>query len=168
MFLAPAALIAVWIAVRRKEWRPLLSAGLLLAVLAAPAYLYAFIKSGNPVFPFANTVFRSPFFDAKAPFIDGRFMVPLSWRTPFDATFRSGMFYEGQGGGAGFQYFLLLIPAALLARGRAAWLLLAIAGTAPLLVFAFLHNLRYIYPALPLFSICFRESFSRNCRRHSL
>ncbi len=153
VFVAPAAVIAVWIAVRRKDFRPLLSAALLLAVLAAPPYLYAFIKSGNPVFPFANTIFRSPHFDASAPFIDPRFLTPLSWRTAYDATFSSGMFFEGQGGGGGFQYFLLLIPAALLARRREVWLLLAIAGTATLLVFAFLHNLRYLYPALPLFSI---------------
>ena len=32
-------------------------------------------------------------------------------------------------------------------------MLLAMGGTATLLVFAFLHNLRYLYPALPLFSI---------------
>ncbi len=159
VFLAPAAAIAMWIALRRKHLRPLLVAALLLAVLAAPPYLYAFIKSGNPVFPFANTIFRAPHFDTAAPFVDGRYVAPLSWRTPYDATFRSAMFFESQGGGAGFQYFLLLVPAALLARRRAMWLLLAIAGTGALLVFALLHNLRYLYPALPLFSIALGSLF---------
>ncbi len=153
VFVAPAAVIAVWAGARRKDLRPLLSAALLFAVLATPPYLYAFLKSGNPVFPFANTIFRSPHFDTSAPFVDPRFVAPLSWRTAYDATFRSEMFFESQGGGGGFQYFLLLIPAALLARRREVRLLLAIAGTATVLVFAFLHNLRYVYPALPLFSI---------------
>jgi hypothetical protein len=105
------------------------------------------------VFPFANTIFRSPYFDMKNPFSDPRFMGLLSWHMPFDLTFRSSLFIEGKKGAAGFQYFLLLIPAALLLRKRAQWLILAVAagGTAILLVV--LPNLRYLYPALPLFSI---------------
>lgn len=165
LFLAPAALIAVWIAVRRKDLRPLLTAAVCLALLAVPAYLFAYIKSGNPVFPFANTIFRSPYFDAREPFIDGRFMAPLSWRTPYDAVFRSGMFFEGQGGGAGFQYLLFLIPAILLpskmlAHRRAVWLLLVIGGASSLMVLGVLHNLRYLYPALPLFSIALGALFA--------
>ncbi len=153
IYIAPAAGIAIWIAIRRRAFRPLLAAALLLAILAAPPYLYAFLKSGNPVFPFVNNLFRSPYFDATKSFTDRRFVVPMSWHTFYDSTFRSGMFFEGQGGGAGFQYLLLLIPAALLWRRRELWPLLAIGGTATIGLFAFLPNLRYCYPALPLFSI---------------
>jgi hypothetical protein len=153
IYLAPAAVIAIWIAVRRRAVGALLSAALLFAILAVPPYLYAFVKSGNPVFPFLNNIFRSPYFDATKSFTDRRFVAPMSWHTFYDSTFRSGRFFEGQGGGAGFQYLLLLIPAALLVRRRELWPLLAIGGTATIGLFAFLPNLRYCYPALPLFSI---------------
>jgi hypothetical protein len=153
IYLAPAAVIAIWIAVRRRAVGALLSAALLLAILAVPPYLYAFVKSGNPVFPFINNIFRSPYFDATKSFTDRRFVAPMSWHTFYDSTFRSGMFFEGQGGGAGFQYLLFLIPAAVLLRRRELWPLLAIGGTATIGLFAFLPNLRYCYPALPLFSI---------------
>jgi hypothetical protein len=153
VFVAPAALIGLWLADRRKQFRTLLQAAAVLAALAAPPYVYSFIKTGNPVFPFANTVFRSPFFDVSEPFADPRFAAPISSKTAYDITFRSGSYFEGQGGAAGFQYFLLLIPAALVIRRRSQWLLFGIAGVGTLVLFAFLPNLRYWYPALPLFSI---------------
>ena len=153
IYLAPAAVIAVWLAARRRAFQPLLSAALLLAILALPPYLYAFLKSGNPVFPFANAIFRSPYLDTVKSFADGRFVARFNWHTLYDTTFRSAIFFEGQGGGPGFQYFLLLVPAALLLRRRELWPLLAIAGTATVGLLIFLPNLRYCYPALPLFSI---------------
>ena len=162
VYLAPAAAIAIWIAARRRNLRPLVSAALLLAVFAAPPYLYALVKSGNPVFPFANALFRSPYVDTAASFADPRFVTPLSWRAPYDATFRSGRFFEGQGGGAGFQYFLLLIPAAILERRRSVRFLIAVGGMAALALFAFLPNLRYCYPALPLFSIALSSLFAES------
>ena len=39
---------------------------------------------------------------------------PLTWNTPYDLTFRSNRYYEGQDGSFGFQY-LVLAPLALLA-----------------------------------------------------
>ena len=153
IYLAPAAAIALWIAARRRAFRPLLSAALLLAILAIPPYLYAYLKTGNPVFPFANAIFRSPYLDTAKSFADGRFVAPFTWHTLYDTTFRSALFFEGQGGGAGFQYWLLLLPAALLLRRRELWPLLAIGGSATLGLLVFLPNLRYCYPALPLFSI---------------
>ena len=152
MFVAPAAVILGWIAIRRRQAAALAPAALLLALTAAPPYLYSFIKSGNPVFPFANNIFRSPYFEAQ-PFVDPRFAAPLSWRTLYDATFRSALYIEGQGGSAGFQYFLLLLPALLLVRKRSSRILAAIGVVASLAIFAALHNLRYTYAALPLFSI---------------
>jgi hypothetical protein len=153
IYLAPAALIALWLAARRRAFQPLLSTTLLLAILAIPPYLYAFLKSGNPIFPFANAIFRSPYLDTAKSFADGRFVARFNWHTLYDTTFRSSIFFEGQGGGAGFQYFLLLIPAALLLRRRELWPLFIIGGTATLGLLVFLPNLRYCYPALPLFSI---------------
>jgi hypothetical protein len=156
IFLAPAALMATWVAIKRKQVSTLAAAFLLLALFAVPPYAYAWRKTGNPLFPFANGLFRSPYYPAES-FSDPRFTAAISWHTAYDATFRSGLFFEGQGGGAGFQYLVLLIPAAILIRRRRAVLSLAIGGIASIALFAFMPNLRYMYPALPLFSIAIGE-----------
>jgi hypothetical protein len=155
VFLLPASVLAVYAAWKRKQAWPLIAAAALLALFALPPYGYAWAKSGNPVFPFANAVFRSPDFDTTQSFSDPRFAAPLSWRTPYDVSFRTGTYLEGRGGGGGFQYFLLLAPAAIFVRRRSAQLCLAVAAAGAILIFAFLPYLRYLYPALPLFSIAF-------------
>jgi len=153
IYLAPAAVFTAWSAFQRRQLAPIASAAVLLAALAAPPYTYAWIKSGNPLFPFANTLFKSPYFSATEPFTDPRFSAPLNWRSGYDVTFQSERYFEGQAGAAGFQYFVLLIPAAILIRRRAEFIPFAIASTATVLLFAVLPNLRYMYPALILFSI---------------
>jgi len=148
--LAMLAALAVW---RNAAWRSAFAAGGLLALFAAPPYVYAFAKTGNPIFPFANALFRSPDFDTSKSFSDPRFEARLSWKTPYDLTFRSRQFMEAQGGAGGFQYFLLLIPAIVCARRRAQWIILAAGGIAAGIILAVLPNLRYLYPALPLASL---------------
>jgi hypothetical protein len=152
-FVAPILLIAAGAVIGKRQWKAGLTAAALLAVFAIPPYAYAFARTGNPIFPFANRVFRSPDFDPQKSFADPRFVAPFSWRTPYEVTFRSKEFMEAQGGAAGFQYFLLLIPALLLARRRSQWTIVAIAGVAAAIILAVLPNLRYLYPALPLASL---------------
>jgi len=151
-FIAPAAAIACFTVARRKQVRAAVPAAMLLLVFAAPPYLYAWWKTGNPVFPFANSVFRSPYFP-KTSLIDARYNEPLTWKTPYEATFRSSHFYEGRNGSFGFQYFLLLLPAAILMSRRAPRALLGIAVSASFMLLAILPNLRYLYPALAPFSV---------------
>jgi hypothetical protein len=153
IFIAPAVCMAAFVAWKHGRLRQLLPAAALLAFFAAPPYVYSWAKSGNPVFPFANAIFRSPYFGTTESFSDPRFTAPISWRTPYDVTFRSGKYFEGQPGGAGFQYFLLLLPAAIFVRRRAALLSLAMGAGAAILLLVFLPNLRYLYPALPMLSI---------------
>ncbi len=153
VFLAPAAIIGATIALRRRRFHALFAATWWMLVLGAPAYIYALVESGNPVFPFANTIFRSPYFDVTQPFTDARFAGLLTWHMPFDLTFQSQKFFEGQNGAAGFQYFLLLAPVLLLLRKRAQWLLVAIGAGGAAILLVVLPNLRYLYPAMPLLSI---------------
>ncbi len=66
---------------------------LLLATVALGAigcfpYIYAWIWAGNPLFPFYNDLFKSPFFPAVR-FADVRWMGHLSWSFLYDATFAS-------------------------------------------------------------------------------
>ena len=154
-FLAPALVCAA-----AEVWRPqkhtgahwALAAGLLL-LAAAPPYAIAWIKTGNPVFPFANDRFHSRQLDPKAGFLDRRFTEPLTWKTPYDLTFRTTRYYEGQYGSFGFQY-LVLAPLALLALlvapRRPAVSAAVVAGSAILLILRTQPNARYLYSALPL------------------
>jgi hypothetical protein len=119
-----------------------------LAILAfgAPPYLYAWWQTGNPVFPFFNNIFHSPYFSHVAN-PDPRFSEPLTWHTLIDLVFHTSRYWEGQDGSAGFQ--LLLIPLVLLAIRRD-WRFVAFAFGSTLLALLVKPNLRYLYPAFPL------------------
>ena len=84
---------------------------------------------------------------------DGRFADPLTWNTPYDLTFRTTRYYEGQYGSFGFQY-LVLAPLALLALlvapRRQAVVAAVVASSAILLILGTEPNARYLYSALPL------------------
>jgi len=133
-----------------RRWVPV-SAALFLAAAALP-YAYAWTVTGNPIFPFANQVFRSPYY---APVMspDTRFSEPLTWRAPFDATFETHRYWEGQDGSIGF-HLLLLAPLVLLSVRRdwkfREWTLVAAAFGGAVLGLALRPNVRYLYPAFPL------------------
>ena len=130
----------------------------LLFVAAAPPYAIAWAKTGNPLFPFVNETFHSSLISPHAQIQDERFRRPLTWNTPYDLTFRTQRFYEGQDGTFGFQY-LFLAPLGLLgllvAPRRQAVIAAAVSLTACVLIFNSEPNARYLYPALPLLTVPF-------------
>jgi hypothetical protein len=157
---APMLAALLWTVWRSRERRNAwITAGAALAcflIFAAPPYLTAYAKTGNPVFPFLNGIFRSPYFGTKTSFANALYRTPLSLRTPYDITFHTVHFLEGQDGAAGFQY-LLLLPLAYLAIRRG-WPRLAIVTALVLppffvLVYLTQSNLRYLYAAMPLATI---------------
>jgi glycosyltransferase involved in cell wall biosynthesis len=159
-FLVPAlvcAAVEVWRHRKRSGARWGLALGLLL-LAAAPPYGIAWLKTGNPLFPFGNDRFHSRQLDPKAEFRDLRFRDPLTWSTPYDLTFRTNRHYEGQAGSFGFQY-LVLAPLALLALlvspRRPAVGAAVVSITAILLTLTSEPNARYLYPALPLLFVPF-------------
>ena len=128
----------------------------LLIVFAAPPYLTAFVETGNPVYPFLNNVFQSPYFDATRALRDIRWPVGLDWSTPYNITFRSGRYLESQAGSFGFQYLLFLPLSILLLLRRRSYLAAAALGIGlsyALLTCLYITYLRYLYPVLPLFMI---------------
>lgn len=129
-----------------------LALGLFVAA-AAPTFAIAWGKTGNPVFPFYNQKFPSPLLEPAVSIRELRFRQPLRWQTPFDLTFHTSRFYEGQDGSFGFQY-LLLIPLAALAawpvRNRLAQAGAVVALGAMVLVLRSEPNARYLYSELPL------------------
>ena len=150
----------------RRHWEALgrnpatvcaLAVAILLAT-ALPAYIIAYAKTGNPVFPFLNPTIHSPLLDPTVLIKDERFRIPIDWRTLYTLTFQTSRAYEGQNGSLGFQY-LVIVPLAvaglLVARRRAAMaaLLLGIGGGLAILVST--PNVRYLYTTMPLLLIGF-------------
>lgn len=131
------------------------AAGLTLALaIGVVPYANAWIRMGNPLFPYFNAFFRSPHY-ALENFRDARFEAPLGWNSLYDLTFHSSRFLEGQDGSAGFLFFLL-IPAALPAlrrRQRFAALALLVGLGGAVLTLKGQSNLRYTYAALPLLAL---------------
>ncbi len=158
VFLAPlfAAVALAWLLAARVEGARRLGL-FVVAALATGAlpYANAWYRTGNPVFPFMNQVFKSPFFDTAMAFDNRLFKSGFSWDTLYSATFDSGRFLEADPGALGLS-LLVLLPAALAyamfdsRRSRAA----AVLGVVFVaLVFHFLSYLRYILPILPVFAV---------------
>jgi len=116
------ALLLIYAGCERPRRRTALASLALLVACSAPPYAVAWAKTGNPVFPFLNERFRSPLLPAGAEIRDSRFHRPLTWRTAYDLTFHTNLYYEGQRGSFGFQQMIfaaLAIAAALVVRRRA-------------------------------------------------
>ena len=116
-------------------------------------YVNAWFRTGNPVFPFLNGIFRSPLGDVGETFMNPLYTAPLTWRTWYDLVVDSGHYLEGSGGALGI-HWLILFPAVflLLPRSRVSstvpWLALALAFS--IAVFVQQSYLRYLYPAFAL------------------
>jgi glycosyltransferase involved in cell wall biosynthesis len=136
-----------------------LLAGVLLVGMAAPPYAIAYLKTGNPLFPFLYDKIPTPLIPRDAGIVDERFKRPLTWNTPYDLTFRTNLTYEGQNGSFGFQYlvFAPLGLAALLVAPRRRDVLSAVAVAlgAAAIIMRTQPNARYLYSALPLLSVPF-------------
>ena len=154
-FLPALLLPLIW---HYKTW---LRAGMVRALLPGLAlfllfgcipYVTAWWLTGNPIFPYFNTIFHSPLWPATN-FEDPRWGKGLSWDFIYRATFQTGKYLEATPGAAGFQWLLVFLPAlAILVtiRQRRAMLLLAMATLSILLCFQSMAYLRYIFPAFAM------------------
>ncbi|MGC3987895.1 MAG: hypothetical protein QM777_25980 [Pseudorhodoferax sp.] len=151
LFLPPLALSSA-VAWRRMfsvvRQRSFVYAFVVFAVVAAIPYATAYVIAQNPVFPFYNGVFQSPYYPAQN-FNNVLYNSGLGWATPYLALFDAGKYMEATTGGAGFEW-LVLFPAAVLAalwsRSRRMLALLVLVVLATFLVFRSQSYLRYILP----------------------
>ena len=126
---------------------------LCLLPVAASSYAYAWLVTGNPLFPFYNAVFRSPYYPLEN-FRDLKWMAGVSWRSLWDITYRTdayGQFFPGAAGLA----VLATLPALLMEavrRPASRWLAVWALATG-LLLFWFMQYLRYIFPALAVLAV---------------
>jgi hypothetical protein len=133
-----------------------LAPGWMLALLAGGVpYAEAWLRTGNPVFPYWNAVFRSPLLPAgvEVPTAAPR---ELSWNILDQFTFGPASPFQYPAGSAGFLAFLFLPLVVVSIRRRwprtavlICWTLLA--GGA--IAFRAAHSLEGLYPALPLFTL---------------
>jgi SAM-dependent methyltransferase len=127
------------------------AAMVVLLLLGSIPYAKAWRLTGNPLFPYETAMFKSPLVNGRD-IQDARFSQPLDWSTPFQLTFHTNLYQEGQAGSMGFQYllFLPLTVAAFFAlrsfEGRSA---IVIGGVSALIVAGARPNARYFYFALP-------------------
>ncbi|WP_168209965.1 methyltransferase domain-containing protein [Tardiphaga sp. vice154] len=116
---------------------------LAIGIIALWPYYYAWLKTGNPVFPFYNQIFKSPFFPP-VNFVDGRWIGKFSVTFPYDATFATGNFVEAYNGALGFTLFVFLaagFAAALVVRNR---VVLFCGGLGLFFVIAFASQIQYV------------------------
>lgn len=137
----------------------------LCATGGAVPYLNAWWRTGNPLFPFANDLFRSPLFDPR-PLADARFTEGLAWDTLYQLTFATSRYFEGRDGAFGFHWLPLVIvalsgwaaarwrrsPARRGTRARGLGVLLGATAVYVAVTFSWQANVRYLYPVLPLAS----------------
>ena len=148
---------AFWHSGRRRSLLPLAGAVIVLLTIGSIPYASAWWQSGNPFFPYQTGPFKSSFVENDIR--DETYNIdklPLSWRTPYNLTFHTHDYFEGQSGSFGFQYmlFLPLVLASFIAvrsfKGRSVILI----GTgAALIVAATQPNARYFYFTFPLLTL---------------
>lgn len=139
--------------VDRRSLAALLLATALCGSIASPPYLTAWAKTGNPVFPYFNDVFRSPHYDTKPNWEDDRWRTRFTWHAPFDVTFRSSKFLESQNGALGLSWIfviLLLVTAPRSMFTRPVIGALLVGSCFFLLTWSRASYIRYLIPAFPL------------------
>lgn len=152
-----SAIAIVWISRNpRVGLRNVSIAVAVVALVGVVPYLNAWLRTGNPVFPFMNGMFGSPLFATAASFDNPLYGSGVSWRTLYDLTFLSGNYIEGRAGSIGIVIFLLGVVTPVAAI-RENWLVRwGLIGSVVFVVgvFQFQSYLRYIMPMFPILAVC--------------
>ena len=125
----------------------------LFVVLGGQAYFNAYLVTGNPIFPFFNKIFQSPFYDTAVSFNQPLYKSGINFDTLYDATFNSSKYAEGTPGALGFSLLVLLPLSLLLLFIKRTYVVITFTLIASVfIVTTFLGQsyLRYVYPAMPL------------------
>jgi hypothetical protein len=178
-FVLPLVAIAIFLLLRREsssvrshgtQFRDLTAAVALLLFFGIGPYLYAYVKTGNPIFPYMNDVFKSSYFPTG--YRLGRvYEYPIfDWLLPYRFVFQSQNYGRFQNGSLGFHWMIVIALIVISIWGYKSFLVrsaVAVSLFASMLVLPSTANLRYVYPAFPLLiiagaaSIQFVGSFSR-------
>jgi hypothetical protein len=131
---------------------------LFLILCGISPYIVAYLKTGNPVFPFFNAVFKSEFFDIQQSFDQPLYKQGFSLSTLYDVTFNSQKYIEGLPGSFGWVFFVVFpvtIIGSFVYKNVISLYGVFISITFIFLIFISQSYLRYIYPAIPIFILSF-------------
>lgn len=127
---------------------------ILFVLIGSFPYLNAWIIAKNPIFPFYNEFFRSPYYPP-VNFSDSRWPPTFSLDLPFKMTFESNKFIESSPGSSalGFQWVFLFLPLAPLIycfeeRKKIFYLLFTGLVSFSLIFCGVTAYFRYIFPSL--------------------
>lgn len=127
---------------------------LALIIFGCVPYVTAQYITGNPVFPYFNAVFNSPYYP-NVNFNNPVFQAGLTWDLAYQMVFNSDRYIEGTVGASGFQWLTLLVPAmiaVLIKRNKAGIALMMIGFLSLSVIFYSQSYIRYIYPIFCLFA----------------
>jgi len=129
---------------------------LVAIAIAVLPYVNAWARTGNPVFPFLNGLFRSHYFDSAASFENWLYKTPLTPGSFYETILSSSRFIEGYDGAAGMCW-LLVLPIVLVGllrrRPMVQWGCVALAALFFTIVYVQQSYLRYLMPAFLLLMI---------------
>jgi hypothetical protein len=139
--------------VRRVDCKVIFT-GMAIVALGAVPYLIALAVSGNPVFPFFNALFKSPYFSSWN--FTGVYPPDVSPWALHRLTFNTSRHYHGTDGTFGFQLVVFLFPVIVAAFMRPCFLVvssLVLMFGYGLVVLGQTADARYFYVVLPALSI---------------
>lgn len=150
----PLGIAALWLLVTRGtpgRRLPVFVLGVIAIALGCEPYIYAWLVTGNPVFPFFNGIFHSPYYPPTN-FVDYRWSQPAPYDLFYRETFHTERFGEFRSGAFGFQTVTLLLAAAL-AAVTTSWRAAAALALGLFYIFGISTGstyARYLYPGVPL------------------
>lgn len=115
-------------------------------------YITSWKISHNPIFPFFNAIFKSPYFPP-VNFDNTLFNSGVTWDLPYKLVFESGKYLEATNGASGFQWLLLLLPALIFLSAHKnfrAILLFFVSISLVAITFYSQSYLRYVFPSFVL------------------
>jgi hypothetical protein len=129
----------------------------LFFVLSSIPYITAWSLTNNPVFPFFNAIFKSPYYPSTSNFDTTSIVYGqgITWNILYRWTFETGKYLEATVGASGFQWLLLFLPTGLILivkRQYRGITLFLVAILIVVLVFHSVSYLRYVFPAWVIFS----------------
>jgi hypothetical protein len=148
----------------------LIGIGLFMAIGLIP-YLTAWWLTDNPVFPFFNKLFRSPFFLHENFENASVFGKGVSWDILYHATFHSEKYLEAKAGASGFQWLLLFVPttiALVVARHRKGIALLLVGALIIVFVFQSVSYFRFVFPAFAILTAAMGIALCTTFPAHTL
>ncbi len=159
-------LLVIWrykVLLRAEYYRGLVLGLGVFMLLGLIPYVTSYTLTGNPVFPFYNNLFQSPYYPAvkfEGPSIFGK---GVTWDVLYQATFHSEKYLESKPGAAGFQWLLLFVPAVAaltVGRQRRGLALVLIGVSFVVITFQPMSYLRYVFPSFAIFAAVMGLAFS--------